>query len=236
MFSAANFTPKTYETSVPNTSGNLALLMKALQATGGDIQSLSQNAGETVAQGKLDAMSPTDRAGTNVMDKLQGLSLTDKFRERLLQGEKDAVARNVAEQKNTYDIERDKTKHGYDLERDKANAGYALQRTNAAVKAAGGAGTQGIVTTPEDNLAMQQIDATLMDYLTAMAASDTQSGISLENRAASINELRKAKYELLRKQGYPEVTARNAAYTDEKSIEEMLKQIRENNKGNLSKK
>ena len=115
MFSASNFTPKSYKTGAGGANGALAMLMKSLQNLGDNAQGISNSAGTSIAEDRLNAMSPKERQGTGIMDKMQGLALTDQFRKRMEQGEKDAVARQVTSDKQDFITKRDATLNQYDI-------------------------------------------------------------------------------------------------------------------------
>ena len=170
MFSGQIRKPDPYTTATGGT-GSLALLMDALKGVGEGGANISRQAGTSVAQDRLAAMTPEDRAGKGVLDKLQGLALTDQFRKRLEQGEADATKAEAVGAKEAFTTGRDKTLHGYNLERDAKKSAQTL----SALKA--GANEQ----TPEQNIesekAVNAYNQQIMKYETAISANDTQDGI-----------------------------------------------------------
>lgn len=231
MFQPFRREPKAYETTAQNTSAALAQLMAALQGAAQGGADISKQAGTSIARDRLAAMSPEDRAGTNVLDKIGGLALTDQFRKRLEQGEQDAVARNVADAKNTFTTERDAKLNEYDIAKDQRR----LSRELATAKTRG-TSKSGIQSNPEDELAISELDRIAEENLTAIAANDTQDGIGLGEKSRIVQQAQKAKYDLLRKMNYPEVTARKMAYEKSPGLTMLEKRLYGNKKKQTSKK
>ena len=220
MFNIRPNAPKAYETQRPN-SGALALLMKALGGVGEGAAGISKSAGTSVAEDKLAALTPEERQGKNISDKFQGLALTEQFKNKLAQTEKDATAAEVLAGKQDFTTKRDKTLHGYNMSRDR------LKEKNS------GKGKSDL--TPEEDLqgqtAIGHYDNKIMEYETAVAANDTQDGIGLGQKLADVQTLKREKYNLLKKMGYNEKTAREMTYTDSS----MTKKLHDRILGNVYK-
>lgn len=215
MFSASNKKPDSYETRT-SASGPLALLMKALGNIGTGAQNISKSAGTAVAGDRLDAMTPEQRADPRILDKMQGLALTEQFRKRLEGQEGDAVSQQAVKDKNEFITGRDKTLHGYNMARDRAKT-----------KSGTGAGASG-PTAPVDGPAMASLRKIIADDTAAAAGNDVQDGRGLNEKLNNAQLAQQAIYDMLIKSGMNEVTARKQAFELPAGMKENNKRIAKN--------
>lgn len=209
MFSASNFTPKSYKTGAGGANGALALLMKSLQGLGDNAQGISNSAGTSIAEDRLKAMSPEERQGTGVMDKMSGLALTDQFRKRMEQGEKDAVNRNVVADKEAFITKRDSTLNQYDIAGD--NRQNAMNIAKAKLL---GKGTAQENMTPEKTLEYEkgiaELDKIIADNQISNSTNAEAGGLTSPEREQIIAQAQKRKYEMLQEMGQKEIVARKS--------------------------
>lgn len=247
-FGQSRRTPNAFNSNEPST-GALQLLVRALEQVGNNAVTVGNNAGTSIAADKLLAMTPEQRADKNISDKFGGLALTDEFRKKLAQNEADAVDAEAQQKanefitstnaiKNQYDIDGDARAFGYASKLASQSAGNQMSRLKERLKGESSTGTTAVSQGDKtfDEGVMSELDAAIASHQTAIAAQDTQDGVSLEQKATSIAQMQKMKYDLLRKNGVNEVTARSMSLSTSPEMKLLMKQVTENNKNNLNKK
>jgi len=219
MFTALNKNPKAFVTQEQGGTGALSLLMKALADVGESGAGISRSAGTAVAEDRLAAMTPEERGSAQVLDKLQGLALTDQFRKRLEKGEQTASTAEAAEKKNIFTTERDKTLNEYRTQGDYRRSSLRKSETKA------GASEITEKQKKENELGIVALDKIILSDQTAIAANDTQDGRGLAEKTEAVEQAQRAKYRMLKENGMPEKAARELAFTTSKLTTALFKRI-----------